>query len=191
MMLILGLVVFLAVHSIAIVAPAWRDDMAARYGALWQGGYSVVAALGLGLLVMGYGQARAEWGIVYIAPLWARHLTVVGMVAVFPLLLAAYLPGRIQAALKHPMLVAVKLWAVLHLLANGGLADLALFGAFLAWAVVDRISLRRRRPRIVPGLPQSKFNDLIAVVGGLALYALFIFGGHQWLTGLPAVLSRA
>lgn len=190
-LLIAGILVFFGVHSVGIVAPAWRDAMAARLGGgRWQGAYSLVAALGLVLLVIGYGQARAELVVLYVPPAWLRQVTIVGMLAVFPLLLAAYFPGRIRAKLKHPMLVAVKLWATLHLLANGSLADVLLFGAFLLWAVADRISLKRRPPRPAPGLPESRFNDLLAVVLGLAVYAVFVLGGHQWLTGMPVNLGR-
>ena len=187
-LLILGLAIFLGVHSVSIVAPRWRDRMALRYGAAWQGGYSIVAALGLGLVVMGYGQARSATVVLYVPPPWARDVAIVAMLAVFPMLLAAYLPGRIKKTLKHPMLVAVKLWAVSHLLANGSLADVVLFGSLLAWAVADRISLKRRVLRSVPGLPATRYNDSIAVLGGLALYAAFVLGGHRLVTGMPIVL---
>lgn len=190
--LVAGILVFFGVHSVSIVAPSWRDAMAARLGrGGWQGIYSLVAAVGLVLLVVGYGQARAELMIIYVPPLWLRQAAIVGMLAVFPLLLAAYLPGRIRATLKHPMLTAVKLWATLHLLANGSLADIVLFGSFLLWAVADRISLKRRVARPAPALPVSKMNDLLAVVLGAALYALFVLGAHQWLIGVPIVLAGA
>jgi uncharacterized membrane protein len=105
------------------------------------------------------------------------------MLPVFPLLLAAYLPGRIKTAMKHPMLVAVKCWAFAHLLANGLLADVLLFGGFLAWAVIERISLKRR-PQAIRTAPAGRFNDLIAVVVGLALYAFFIGWAHVRLFGV-------
>jgi uncharacterized membrane protein len=106
------------------------------------------------------------------------------LVFVFPLLLAAYLPGRIKAITKHPMLVATKLWAFAHLLANGTLADLLLFGSFLAWAVVDRISMKHREQRPLPGAPPSPWNDAIAVVVGLVLYVAFVLRLHVWLFGV-------
>jgi uncharacterized membrane protein len=106
------------------------------------------------------------------------------MLPVFVLLLAAYLPGRIKSAAKHPMLLATKLWATAHLLANGNLADVLLFGGFLAWAVADRISMKRRVARAVPGAPAGPLNDAIALVGGLALYGLFVMGAHGWLIGV-------
>ena len=123
-LLILGLALFLGVHSIGILAPAWRDRTAARLGqGPWMGLYSLASLLGLVLIVWGYGQARLDPTALYAPPLWTRHLALLLMVPVFPLLLATYLPGRIQAAVGHPMLAAVKLWAFAHLLANGNLAD--------------------------------------------------------------------
>jgi uncharacterized membrane protein len=111
------------------------------------------------------------------------------MLPVFVLLFAAYLPGRIKATMKHPMLVAVKLWAVAHLLSNGMLADLLLFGGFLAWAVLDRISMKRRVQRPVPGAPPSRWNDVAALVLGLAAYGAFAAWLHPMLIGVP-VLPR-
>src|SRR5882672_6937680 len=119
----------------------------------------------------------------YTPPHWMRHATLLFMLPVFPLILAAYLPGRIKSATKHPMLAAVKFWAFGHLLANGLLADVLLFGAFLAWAVVDRISLKRR-PQTIKTAPPGRFNDAVAVVLGLALYALFIGWAHFRLFGV-------
>jgi len=108
------------------------------------------------------------------------------MLPVFPLLLAAYLPGRIKAAVKHPMLTATKAWALAHLLANGMLADVLLFGGFLAWAVLDRISAGKR-PQPVTSAPASVRNDVIAVVVGLALYAVFAMWAHPRLIGVPVM----
>jgi len=187
-LLLIGLALFIAVHSIAIVNAPWRDRMAARLGEWpWKAVYSLIALAGFVLIVWGYDQARAEPIVFYTSPLWLRYVAIVVLVPVFPLLFATYLPGRIQTATRHPMLVAVKLWAVAHLLANGTLADIVLFGGLLAWAVVDRISLKRRAPPFVPRLPASPLNDVIAVVGGLALYAVFILGVHEWLIGVPVV----
>lgn len=187
-LLILGLVLFIGVHSIAIASPAGRDALAARLGpGAFRGLYSVVALAGLVLIVLGYGAARTAPTIVYVTPYWVRYVVAVLLLPLFVLLAAAYLPGRIQRALKHPMLVAVKLWAVAHLLVNGAAADLVLFGALLAWAVAERISLKRRAPRAIASAAASPYNDVIAVVAGLALYALFVLGAHEWLFGLPVV----
>lgn len=186
--LILGLIIFLGVHSLSIVAEHQRNRMVQRLGeGPFKGLYSLVALLGLVLLIWGYGQARLEPVVVYTPPMWMRHLSMVLLIPVFPLLFATYLPGRIQRALKHPMLVAVKLWAVAHLLANGMLADILLFGGFLAWAVVDRISLKRRAPRATPELPYKPMNDVIAIAAGLVVYALFVVWLHRVLIGVAPV----
>ena len=182
--LIAGLVVFLGVHSIAIVAPELRTRVLGRVGeGPWKGGYALASLIGFVLIVYGFGMARQSPTVLYVPPHWTRHVTFLFMLPVFPLILAAYLPGRIKAATKHPMLAAVKFWAFGHLLANGMLADVLLFGGFLAWAVVDRISLKRR-PQVMRTAPPGRFNDLIAVILGLALYAFFIAWAHVRLFGV-------
>lgn len=189
--LIAGLLLFLGTHSVAMIAPTWRARTLARLGPqVWSGAYSLVALLGFVLIVIGFGAARESLHPItlYDPPTWARHLTLLLMIPVFPLLLAAYLPGRISAAVRHPMLAAVKIWAFAHLLDNGSLADVLLFGSFLAWAVADRISLARRPADAPPGgqtspLPSGLRNDRIAVIGGLLLYLVFLFLAHQWLIG--------
>lgn len=187
-MLLIGLVIFLGVHSVSIVAPGWRDAMAARLGEWpWKGVYSVVSVVGFVLIVKGYAAARLEPTVLYVPPAGLRTATLALMAPVFPLLLAAYLPGRIKTIARHPMLLAVKLWALAHLLANGMLADVLLFGGFLAWAVADRISLKRRSPRTVPALPLSSFNDGLVVVGGLLLYVAFAMWLHPLLIGIPVI----
>ncbi len=188
LLLIAGLVIFLGVHSVAIVAPHWRAAVMAKMGeGPWKGIYALTALLGLVLIIIGYGMARQEPVLLYSPPSFLRHLVALLMLPVFPLLLAAYLPGKIQAKLKHPMLVAVKTWALAHLLVNGMLADVLLFGSVLAWAVVDRISLKRRPPKSVPHLPAGRANDAIAVVAGLIIYVLFVLWGHEWLIGVRPV----
>jgi uncharacterized membrane protein len=186
--LILGLIIFLGIHSLSIVNEPLRNRMVQSVGeGAFKGIYSVIALVGLVLIVWGYGAARLDPVLLYSPPAWLRHLAMLLLLPVFPLLFAAYFPGRISRTLKHPMLVAVKLWAVAHLLANGMAHDVLLFGAFLAWAVVDRISLKRRTARDIPTLPAKPFNDLIAVVGGLAVYVLFVLWAHQWLFGVAPV----
>jgi len=183
--LVLGLILFLGVHSVSIAAPAWRDAMRNRLGeGPWKGLYSAVSAAGFVLIVIGYGLARQHPEVLYTPPGWLRHLALLLLVPVFPLLLAAYLPGRIKSAAKHPMLLATKCWALAHLLANGTAADVLLFGGFLAWAVADRISLKHRVQRPLPGAPPSPMNDAIAVVGGLAIYVVVLFWAHAWLIGV-------
>ena len=187
---IAGLVIFLGIHTVSIVAPQWREGQVARLGeGPWKGLYAGVAAVGLGLLIYGFGVARQHPVVLYTPPTALRHLALLLMVPVFPLLVAAYFPGRIQAAAKHPMLLATKLWATAHLLANGTLVDVLLFGGFLVWAVADRISVKRRAPRAIPGAPARPFNDVIVLVVGLGLYALFLFGAHRWLFGVSPLPS--
>ena len=186
--LILGLVIFFTVHSVSIINEPWRDRMASKMGEwAWKGVYSLAAIVGFVLIVKGYGLARYDPILLYTPPVWLRHLTTLLLVPVFPLLLAAYFPGRIQAATKHPMLIATKLWAVAHLLANGMLADVLLFGAFLVWAVADRISMKRRTQRTVPGAPPTRVNDAIVVIAGLALYVAFVLWLHTWLIGVSPI----
>lgn len=189
LLLILGLVLFLGIHSVSIVSASGRHRLVQQMGeGPWKGLYSLVSLAGLVLIVVGYGAAREAPVVLYTLPNGFRHLAAVLMLPVFVLLLAAYLPGRIQRAAKHPMLLAVKLWALAHLLANGTLADVLLFGGFLAWAVVDRISVKKRAAagllRPGPVLPGSKANDAIALVGGLGLYVLFVVWAHAWLIGV-------
>ncbi|HMB74701.1 MAG TPA: NnrU family protein, partial [Gammaproteobacteria bacterium] len=162
--LIAGLLIFLGMHSFSIVAPDSRDRIAERLGLLWKAGFSIVAAFGLALIVYGYGQARLSPVVLYTPPPVLRYVTLVLMLIALLLLLAAYIPGRIATAAGHPLVAAVKAWALSHLLVNGALADVLLFGGFLAWAVAERISLKRRKPRSVPTLPASPFNDITVVV---------------------------
>ena len=182
---ITGLLLFFAAHSVSIVAEPWRNRVAGRLGEVpWQGLYSLVSIAGLVLIIGGYGAARQAAGLLYVPPAWTAHLNLLLMLPVFPLLLAAYLPGRIRAAVRHPMLLAVILWSAGHLLANGSVADVLLFGVFLAWGVADLVSMRRRTERPVPRLPAGRWNDAVAVVGGLAVYAVFTAWAHVWLFGV-------
>jgi uncharacterized membrane protein len=186
--LVVGLVLFLAVHSIAIVNAAWRDRMAARLGEwTWKAVYGLIAVLGLALIIRGYGEARLNPVVLYTSPAWLHYVAMILLIPAFPLLFAAYLPGRIQTATKHPMLAATKFWALAHLMVNGALPDVLLFGAFLVWAVTDRISLKYRTTPFVPSVPYSRLNDSAAIVLGLGLYVAFIFGLHTWLIGVPVV----
>jgi uncharacterized membrane protein len=185
--LILGLVVFLGVHSVSIVAPNWRDAMMARVGEpAWKGVYAALSIAGFVVLVWGYGQARGEAVVLYNPSSWTRWFSAVLMLPVFPLLLAPYFPSRIGATLKHPMLIAVQTWALAHLIANGTSADLLLFGSFLIWAVLDRMSYARRPQRSIRRLPASRFNDAVVVVIGLVLYFVFLHWLHaRWIGVSP------
>ena len=185
-LLIAGLVLFLGVHSVAIVLPTFRVRAIHRVGeGAWKGLYALISLVGFVLICYGFGLARQAPVVLYSPPTWLRHITFLIMLPVFPLVLAAYLPGRIKAAAKHPMLAAVKFWAFAHLLATGSLADVLLFGGFLAWAVVDRISVKRRStPQVLRTAPPGPWNDAIAVVLGLAIYALLIGWAHVRLFGV-------
>jgi uncharacterized membrane protein len=183
--LVLGLFVFLGAHSVSIAAPAWRNATLARIGeGRWKGLYTLVALAGFALIVVGYGIARQQPIVLYTPPAALRHVALLLMLPVFVLLFAAYLPGRIRSATRHPMLLATKLWALAHLLANGTAADVLLFGGFLAWAVADRVSVKRRPAGPAPAKPARPLNDAIAVLAGLAVYAVFVFGAHRWLFGV-------
>ena len=185
-LLIAGLVLFLGVHSVAIIAPSFRTRTIQRMGeGAWKGLYALISSAGFVLICYGFGLARQAPVVLYSPPTWLRHLAFLVMLPVFPLLIAAYLPGRIKTAAKHPMLAAVKFWAFAHLLANGSLADVLLFGGFLAWAVLDRISVKRRAmPQVLRTAPPGPWNDAIAVVLGLAVYALLIGWAHVRLFGV-------
>ncbi len=184
-LLLLGMLLFIGAHSVSIVAPAWRDGTAARLGeGTWKGLYALVSLLGFVLLVLGYSAARQAPVVLYVPPAWMRQLALVLMLPVFPLLAAAYLPGRISRAAKHPMLLAVKIWATAHLLSNGMLADVVLFGGLLAWAVADRISLKRRVARPVPAAPEAPLNDSMALGLGLLVYVALVAGLHKALFGV-------
>lgn len=189
--LILGLAIFFGVHSISLLALGWRNRIVERLGRrVWQILYSIVALIGFYLLVAGYGDARASAMVWYVPPSWFDYVAAILMLPAFTLALASVLPGRIRAHAKHPLLLATTLWAAAHLLSNGSVADLLLFGTFLVWAIAVRISLEYRPARANVALPTSVANDAIAVVGGLALYAIFIFWLHaRWLGVAPIGLS--
>jgi uncharacterized membrane protein len=183
--LIVGLAIFLGVHSIGIASPELRNRAALKLGeGVWKGLYGLISLVGFVVIVYGFGLARQTPVMLYTPPSWMRHVTFLLMLPVFPLVVAAYLPGRIKSAMKHPLLAAVKFWAFAHLLANGSSADVLLFGGFLAWAVLDRISLKRRPPQNLRTVPAGPFNDAIAIVLGLGIYGLFIGWAHVRLFGV-------
>ena len=186
-LLIAGLVVFLGVHSLRIFAEPWRDAQIARLGTgAFKGIYSVVSAAGLALIVIGYGQARTAPVALWDPPLWTRHLSALLVLFAFVLVAAAYVPrNHIRNAVGHPMVIGVKVWALGHLLANGTLADVLLFGSFLVWAVLDFRAARGRdrvhgRVRTRASLP----GDLATFLAGVAPWAAFAFYLHGWLFGV-------
>jgi uncharacterized membrane protein len=187
--LILGIVLFLGVHSIRILAPQWRDERVAAMGeGAWKGLYSIASLIGLVLLVWGYAIARQTSPVLYAPPAWMAHLSILLMAIAFVSLAVSQFPaGRLKPILKHPMLLAVKVWAFAHLLVNGDLASLLLFGSLLAWAVWDRISVKRRGAPIASPGPVKW--DIAAVLTGFVLWALFIWKLHEWLIGVPVPMG--
>lgn len=185
--LILGLILFLGVHSVRIVADSWRTQTIARLGAgAWKGLYTLVSIVGLVLLVWGYGQARQAPVVLWATPVWTRHLASLLMLVALTLLVAAYVPGNaLKARLHHPMVLGVKTWALAHLLANNTLADLLLFGGFLAWAVADFASARRRDRVAGTVYPAGRMPPTaVVLLLGLGVWALLSFWAHGWLFGV-------
>jgi len=189
--LIVGLALFFAVHLVPTF-PAVRARLVAITGARpYSALFALASAVGLVLIVLGYGKMQ---GLgrgnpqLWVPPSWARHVTMLLMLPALILLAAAYVPSRIRTATRHPMLAAVALWAFGHLLVNGDLASVLLFGSFLAYAGYDIVSANQRAAvgplgRVQGGLVQ----DFVAIAVGVALYALLLFWGHKILTGIPLV----
>jgi len=185
--LILGLVIFLGVHSVRIVADGWRSGMYARVGEKrYKGLYSLLSIAGFVLLLWGYGQARQQPVLLWPAQLWARHLAGLLMGVSFVLLAAAYVPKNgIKARVHHPMVLGVKTWAFAHLLANNTLADTVLFGSFLVWAVLNfRAARARDRAAGTVYPPGNAGATATAVVVGLVIWAVFAFWAHGVLIGV-------
>lgn len=186
--LVLGLIAFLGVHSLRIVADDWRTRTMTRMGeGAWKGLYSVVSIAGFVLLVWGYGQARMVSPVLYDPPLVTRHITGLLMLIALVLVVAAYVPANhIKAAVGHPMLAGVKVWAFAHLLSNGRMADVILFGAFLAWAVVDFI-VARHRDRLAGTvyLAGRAMRTVMVLIAGLVAWVVLSMGLHRWLIGVP------
>jgi len=185
--LILGLVIFLGVHSTRAVADGWRSAQIARVGpGPWKLGYTVLSLIGFYLLLWGYGMARQTPVLLWNPPLAMRHIAGLLTLIAFVLLAATYVPRNgIKARLHHPMVLSVKLWAFAHLLANGTLADVLLFGSFLAWAVLTfRAARRRDRAAGIHYPAGSMAGTLATVVAGGVAWALFAFWLHGWLIGV-------
>jgi uncharacterized membrane protein len=187
--MILGLVLFLGVHTL----PTRRGLRAQTIAAFGEGGYKIgytlVSLAGIVLIAWGFAHYRATgWIDVWDPPKAFKHITVALMLPAVILFVAAYIRGRIYTAVKHPMLAAVKLWAAAHLLANGDLGAIILFGSFLGWAVFDRISLKRRTDAGAPPIPVGGWgNDLIAFAVGIVAYLALAFAFHPVVIGVPVV----
>lgn len=185
--LVLGLVLFFGVHSLRIFADDWRGAQRARLGeGKWRGLYSLASLIGLVLIVWGYGMARMAPVVLWQPPVWTRHLAGLLILVAFVLLVAAYVPGnRIKARLHHPMVLAVKVWAVAHLLANGTLVDVVLFGSFLAWAVLSFRAARGRDRAAATTYPAGNWRGDAATFGiGIVAWIAFAFWAHRWLIGV-------
>jgi len=182
-LLIIGIIVLIGIHLVPVY-PDWREGLIGRLGKNgYRASFSVVSTLGFALVVWGF--SRAPVIQIWSPPDWTRYVAMVLMLPVFILLIAAYLPGKIKAKLRHPMLTAIKFWALAHLIANGDLASIILFGSFLAYAVFDRIMLKRRAAAgpVPVAETEPAGNDAISVVGGLVLYVAFLVWLHPLLIG--------
>ncbi len=185
--LVLGLATFLGVHSLRVFADDWRTAQMGRIGEnAWKGLYSLFSLVGLVLIIWGYGLSRSTPVELWSPPVFTRHLSGLLMLLSFVLLAAAYVPGtRIRQVLGHPMVLGVKTWAFAHLIANGRLGDLVLFGAFLVWAIVLYAASRRRDRKAGTVRPRgSASRDALAVVIGIAAWAAFAFWLHAALIGV-------
>ncbi|MBX9903638.1 MAG: NnrU family protein [Burkholderiales bacterium] len=185
--LILGLIFFLGIHSTRIVADGFRTRSIVRSGLLpWKGVYALVSIAGFVLLVWGYGQARYESAVLYNPPQFMRHVAGLLMLVSLVLVAAAYVPrNHIKAALGHPMFAGIKLWAFAHLLSNGRLADVLLFGTFLAWAVAGFIVSRKRDRAAGTVYPAGTgLRTLLTVIVGVGAWAVLVSGLHLWLIGV-------
>jgi uncharacterized membrane protein len=187
--MVLGLALFLGIHTV----PAQRELRARLVAALGEGGYkagyALVSLLGIALIAWGFAHYRATgWIDVWDPPKAFKHIAIALMLPAVILVVAAYMRGHIYTALKHPMLAGVKLWATAHLLANGDLGSIILFGSFLGWAVFDRISLKRRADAGGPPIPVGGWgNDVIAVAVGIVVYLALAFAFHPVVIGVPVV----
>jgi uncharacterized membrane protein len=189
LVMILGLVLFLGVHTLSTQRELRARVIASAGEGGYKIGYALVSLLGFALIVWGFAHYRATgWIDVWHPPTALKHVTVALMLPAVILVVAAYIRGRIYTALKHPMLTGVKLWAAAHLLANGDLGSIILFGSFLGWAVFDRISLKRRADSGAPPIPVGgPGNDLIAVAVGLIAYLALAFAFHPVVIGVAVV----
>ena len=187
MLLGLGLELFFACHLVGYGPASWKSALTARLGqGGYKGVYALISSVGLGLMIVGYGDARLEPVVIWPALSVARHATIALMLPAMILIVAAYVPNNaIKVTLGHPMILSVKLWAVSHLLVNGTAADLALFGGFLAWAVLAYV-VSRRRDRANPpkAVTATVGATVVCVLAGSVLWAALVMGGHRLLIGV-------
>lgn len=187
LLLILGLLVFLGIHAVRAFAPDWRAAQIQRLGEPgWKGVFSIVALCGLALIVWGFGRARLDPVVLWHPPTALRHVAAMLMLPAFVLLVAAYMPGsRLKARVRHPMLLGVVLWALAHLMANGRLAAMLLFGSFLVWAALAfRAALRRDAAAGNPPLPLYSGRDVFTSLLGIFAWISFALWLHAPLIGV-------
>ncbi len=191
-LLIIGLIIFLGSHSCRIFAEPWRNHMIDRLGEVkWKGLYTIVSLIGLVIVVIGYGQARQNPIVIWQPPIYLMHIAILLNLVAFIFLAASFSTNNaIRLKLKHPMILGVKVWALAHLLANGTLADLVLFGSFLLWSVLDFRSARKRPILMPQKAVVSTKATIIVIVSGIVVWAAFVFGLHQYLIGVSPLGSR-
>lgn len=189
LLLVVGLIVFLGMHLLPTV-PQVRNGLVERFGEpAYKVAFSLISLAGLAIIVIGYGKVQglpSKNPDLWFPPVWTRHVAFTLMPIAFVMLAAAYIPSNIKRVLKHPMLAGIKVWALAHLLANGDLASVLLFGSFLAYAVYDRISVKHRV--VAATAAQGGIGgDVLAVLIGLGAYVVMLLWGHAWLIGVPLV----
>jgi uncharacterized membrane protein len=186
--LIAGLILFLGIHSVRIVADGWRTRTIARVGLQpWKGVYALASISGFVLLVWGYGEVRYASAVLYTPPPFTRHIAGLLMLVSLVLVAAAYVPrNHLKAALGHPMYAGIKVWALAHLISNGRLVDVILFGAFLVWAIVGFV-VSRKRDRVAGMVypPGDEVRTVLTVIAGVGAWAALVSGAHLWLIGVP------
>ena len=191
LLLIIGLAIFFAIHLLP-TAPDIRQGLANRFGeGAYKGLFAAISLIGFVLIVVGYAKMQAMPGknpVIWSPPEWTRHITMLLMLISFVMLAAAYIPSHIHTALKNPMLLAVKTWALAHLLVNGDLASIVLFGSFLAYGVYDLISVKKRGAKGPLGTRTGGIGgDIAVIVVGVGLYAAMLLWGHAHLIGVPLI----
>lgn len=193
-LLVLGLILFIIPHSTRIFADDWRSGMIARLGEKpWKGAISLISLAGFVLIVIGYGQARLDPVVLWVPPVWLRHIALLLNLLAFVSLVAAYVPrNSIKARFGHPMIAGVKAWSIAHLISNGNLADVILFGSFLVWSILDfRNSRRHDRAHGTRYPAGTLVGNLLTVVIGVAVWAVFMLYLHAWLIGVAPIALRS
>ena len=189
--MITGLILFLGTHSVRIFANDWRSRQISQRGEyLWKGLYSIISIIGFVLIINGYAETRMAPQVIWLPPQWLKHTVAFLMLPTFVLIAATYISGtKIKSLSGHPMAASVKLWAFAHLLANGNLADIVLFGSFTLWAIFDYRASRRRDKKAGTRYTASGIGrDLIAVTIGIILWIAFVMYLHEWLIGVKPIV---